>query len=269
MIFVIFISAILASLILSFAYWRFRSLFPIQNQVLRVLMYHKLSNTTKNELTVLGSDFEAQLLWLKQNHYKSISSQELILHLYQNAPLPPKPVLITFDDGYINNLDIGLPLLKKYGMKATIFLPIQHIGGTNVWDNGNEPLVDVEHIKQNHGETIEFALHSFAHMNYRFKTEREIEEDLEMMQKTLLKETIPFVSAFAYPYGGLPKKQKEKEAIKRLLKKYGIQVAFRIKDKLNPLPIRDPYELLRIGISGSDSLEEFSYRVNYGSRNLF
>ena len=264
----VIISVITATLFIILLFRRYRRIFQNPNKVLRVLMYHKLSDTAKNDLTVFHSDFDAQLLWLKQNGFNSISCKELFLHLTENTALPPNPILITFDDGYVNNLDFGLPLLNKYGMKATIFLPVQHIGGRNVWDEGNEELMNAETIRLHHGKGFEFALHSYAQINYRFKSISEVEADLDQMFETLTREKIPYFPAFAYPYGGLPKDANQKKAVKSLLNQRGIHFAFRIKDKHNPLPIRDSYELLRVGISGADSLEDFAYRVRYGSKNL-
>jgi len=94
---------------------------------LRVLMYHKLSNFDSDELTVKVDVFEKQLLYLMKHNYQSITIEQLIQCQYRGAKLPDKPVLITFDDGYENNYTYLYPLLKKYGLKATIFLPVGFI----------------------------------------------------------------------------------------------------------------------------------------------
>jgi len=53
--------------------------------------------------------------------------------------IPPKPIIITFDDAYQNLVEILPPLLSRYQFKATVLVPVKHIGGANRWDQGNWP----------------------------------------------------------------------------------------------------------------------------------
>src|SRR5437764_13161913 len=88
---------------------------------LRVLMYHKISDNGYNDyLTVPSTALEAQFKYLLQQGYSPVSFSDLVKHVRCGKTLPPKPVLITFDDGYRDNYAIMYPLLKKYGIKANI-----------------------------------------------------------------------------------------------------------------------------------------------------
>ncbi len=87
-----------------------------------ILMYHSIfKDPQRAGMHVLSPDtLEQDLRYLKDHGYTTVSIQQLIDAVYQDAPLPEKPVVLTFDDGYLNNLTYVLPLLEKYDMKATI-----------------------------------------------------------------------------------------------------------------------------------------------------
>ena len=87
-----------------------------------ILLYHSiLKDPQRAGMHVLSPDtLEQDLRYLKDHGYTTVSIQQLIDAVYQDAPLPEKPVVLTFDDGYLNNLTYVLPLLEKYDMKATI-----------------------------------------------------------------------------------------------------------------------------------------------------
>lgn len=89
---------------------------------LPVLMYHHVVyNWEKcNEMTVTVGRLEQDLQWLAENGYHTVLPRELAA----GQPLPEKPVLITFDDGYRSNYDLAYPLLQKYRAKAAIALMV-------------------------------------------------------------------------------------------------------------------------------------------------
>src|SRR5579872_5044332 len=85
---------------------------------LRVLLYHNVSaDGRRDDLTVSSSQLEEQFQYLQQAGYTSIAFSDLIAYCDHSKPLPPKPVLVTFDDGFRNNATIAYPLAKKYGIK--------------------------------------------------------------------------------------------------------------------------------------------------------
>ena len=86
-----------------------------------ILMYHHLSEDVTNSEMVSPEQFEAQIRVLSEAGYTRVSFDELQAYVLRGAPLPEKPVVITFDDGYESNYTLAYPILQKYGMKATIF----------------------------------------------------------------------------------------------------------------------------------------------------
>ncbi|PAK35923.1 polysaccharide deacetylase family protein [Bacillus safensis] len=93
---------------------------------LPILMYHSISSG--NSLRVPKSEFASHMKWLKENDYVTLSPEEAYQVLTTNSIPSEKYVLITFDDGYTDNYTKAFPILKQYGMKATIFMIEQSIG---------------------------------------------------------------------------------------------------------------------------------------------
>ena len=93
-----------------------------------ILMYHYLSEPPagadiyRRDLSVTPSLFAQHLDRLLAEGYTTIRLNDLLLHLTQGAPLPPKPVILTFDDGYRDNYVNAFPLLRDRGMTATFFI---------------------------------------------------------------------------------------------------------------------------------------------------
>ena len=89
---------------------------------LPVLMYHGLceDESRRNQYMIDPKCFENDLQYLKNHGYNTILISELIDSVKNDKPLPENPIILTFDDGYLNNYTYAYPLLKKYGMKAVI-----------------------------------------------------------------------------------------------------------------------------------------------------
>ena len=117
---IILVLIICVFLSLRFSWWRKNISFNYS----RVLMYHMVSehlpkNKSKfNRLRVKPSEFEKQLIWLKNNGFTSFTLSELV----NLEVIPKKAVVLTFDDGYEDNFTKAFPLLKKYNFKATIYI---------------------------------------------------------------------------------------------------------------------------------------------------
>ena len=87
-----------------------------------ILMYHHLSEDVTNSEMVSPEQFEAQIRALSEAGYTGVSFDELQAYVLRGEPLPEKPVVITFDDGYRSNYTLAYPILQKYNMKAAIFV---------------------------------------------------------------------------------------------------------------------------------------------------
>ena len=108
-------------------------------RVLRVLMYHKVNDLQGNPVTVPVALFEEQMAQLRDLGYSVVSVDAVLDHFSHGAPLPPKAVLITFDDGYRDNLRNAAPILQRYGYPAVVFVPIGYLDSVR-------PLPHEEHL---------------------------------------------------------------------------------------------------------------------------
>src|SRR3954464_3324983 len=87
---------------------------------LRVLMYHKVNNLPGNPLTMPVSLFDEQMHQLRELGYTVVGLDAVLHHYTDGKPLPPQAVLITFDDGYHDNLDNAAEVLRRYGYPAVL-----------------------------------------------------------------------------------------------------------------------------------------------------
>ena len=175
---------------------------------LPVLMYHSIGPLREGFdefLTIPTEMFEEHLQWLRRHEYTPIHVADWTAYLREGKPLPAKPVLLTFDDGYRDTAEFGFPLLKKHGFKGTLFLVANHIGTTNSWDRhlnvAELPLMTTEEIRYWAANGIEIGSHSCSHPDMRACSDAEIEAEMRE-SKSILHEIagVP-VNCFAYPYG--------------------------------------------------------------------
>ncbi|MGI8421992.1 MAG: polysaccharide deacetylase family protein [Gaiellaceae bacterium] len=93
-------------------------------RALRVLMYHKVNDRPENPLSVPVGLFDEQMALLRERGYAVVSLDAVLDHVAGRAPLPACAVLITFDDGYRDNLENAMPVLQRYGYPGVVFVPI-------------------------------------------------------------------------------------------------------------------------------------------------
>ena len=163
------------------------------NRTVLVLNYHKIANEHKS-LSVTLDDFEQHMKWLQEYGFTCITPGQLYDFVANGADLPEKPVLITFDDGYKDNYTNAFPIMKKYGMKGTIFVVTGFLGVYDnylTWDQAKE-LLDA-------GFNIES--HTYSHKSMTEASDEDITKELVKSRQTI-KEKLGIDSDFmAYPTG--------------------------------------------------------------------
>jgi peptidoglycan/xylan/chitin deacetylase (PgdA/CDA1 family) len=137
-----------------------------------VLMYHRVVPSLPgpdpygNCVTV--ASFESHLRWLARRGYTGVPLGAVAEALGgARGPLPRRPVVITFDDGYEDNHRHAWPALRRHGFGATVFLVSDAIGGHNHFDAADNPepvpMLSVEQIRAMHGAGIDFGSHTCTH----------------------------------------------------------------------------------------------------------
>jgi peptidoglycan/xylan/chitin deacetylase (PgdA/CDA1 family) len=167
----------------------------------------------------------------------------------------------------------ALPILKKYNVKATFFIPFGYIGKTDLWNKKNgasqEKIMTVEQLKSIDSGLVEFGHHSFNHNRYSQLSKEEILYDFKNSYEAIKQSQLKVFPILAYPYGDFPKKGIKKEDFFDLLEKNGIKAGFRIGNRVNKLLIKSKYEIQRIDIKGEDSLLAFKLKIRFGKLRLF
>jgi peptidoglycan/xylan/chitin deacetylase (PgdA/CDA1 family) len=97
-------------------------------RTLRVLMYHKVNDVAGNRMSMPVSIFDEQMAQLGELGYTVVDLDAVLAHYVAGAPLPEGAVLITFDDGYRDNLENAAPVLQKYDYPAVQFVPLGYVG---------------------------------------------------------------------------------------------------------------------------------------------
>lgn len=158
-----------------------------------VLNYHMV-NSMFISLAVEPEDFDWQMKYLVDHGYHTITPDELYDFLAGTGELPERPVLITFDDGYVDNYTTAYPILKKYNLKATIFVVTGFLSkrkGYLTWDQLRE--------MEQHGITIES--HTVTHAPLPELSDDRIREELVESKKHAERELGHPIEFIAYPTG--------------------------------------------------------------------
>lgn len=230
-------------------------------------MYHNVSNLDIDSvgLTISTSKFEEQLKYISTEGYKSYFVSEI----YSETEISKKGLIITFDDVTENQLTYAVPLLKKYNVKATFFIPFSYIGESDLWNDGSEKIMTIEQLKSLDSEIIELGHHSFFHRKYATLTTDEIQQDFDKSFEVIRQNDLKVVPALAYPYGNYPKKGNQKADFFKVLEENNIKMAFRIGNRVNRFPFKNKFEIQRIDIKGQDSLTAFKWKLRFGKLRLF
>jgi O-antigen biosynthesis protein len=171
-----------------------------------ILGYHGIARSPLRQdlsrLSLRPERFRAQLEMLMDAGFQFVTVAELV-RLAGGATPPPGYAAISFDDGLRNNLTVALPILREYGLRATIYVTVGYLGGTSPWigPKGDNRMLNEEEVRELAAAGWELGAHTMTHpdlsvLDYE-ACRREIEDS-----KTALEEIggVP-VETFAYPFG--------------------------------------------------------------------
>jgi peptidoglycan/xylan/chitin deacetylase (PgdA/CDA1 family) len=217
-------------------------------------MYHSLAKPGYQpskkyaRFVVTTEAFEAQLAYLKDNGYTSMA-----VNAYLKAPaVTDKTVILTFDDA-LADFELAVPLLKKYGFSATLFVPTAFVGGRSSWMPGEDsqhPLLSWQGLRDLAKEKIDIAAHGHAHLQLDNVPLNIAKADIERGKETLEQHLGWAVSSFAYPYGYYT------AATQQLVKAAGFAGACSVDKRLSFAP--DSFAISRLTVAGGMSTKAFA-----------
>jgi peptidoglycan/xylan/chitin deacetylase (PgdA/CDA1 family) len=228
---------------------------------LPILLYHRVAipegTFRHNGYTVTPKNFSKQMKYLYDHGYHPITLGDWLDYCDHVRILPPKPVIITFDDGYKDNYTYAYPILREYQFTATIFLVVERIGDFNQWDKDftQVPLLTWNEINEMSCQGIIFGTHTLSHQRLTkinpIMAQKEICASREILEDRLIKP----VEFIAYPNGDYNLE------IKNLVRKSGYRGAVTTQRGMNRAT-EDHYAMKRIYIFRDDTFLDFVSKID-------
>lgn len=173
-----------------------------------VLMYHSIATRSAarfRRFTVDPGEFADQMGYLHAAGYRTVTAADLAAHRLTGRPLPGRPVVLTFDDGFTDFAVTALPVLRAHGFAATLFVPTGYVGSTAGFlrDCGEEqrPVLSWPQLRDVAAEGVEVASHSHTHPQLDRVPDAVAREEIRW-SKCLLEDNLGReVTGFGYPFG--------------------------------------------------------------------
>jgi peptidoglycan/xylan/chitin deacetylase (PgdA/CDA1 family) len=182
-----------------------------------ILMYHSISyceNPFFRRFTVTPERLEEQLDYLSTHGYTPLTVSDYIQRVAGagentgentgQAQVPPRPVVLTFDDGYADFYTAALPLLRQYQATATLYIVTGYVGGTSGWmqreGEADRPLLNWGQIREIAASAVECGAHTQTHRPLDALSAAECRQEIEDSYR-LVAEQVAAPRSFAYPFG--------------------------------------------------------------------
>lgn len=210
-----------------------------------VLMYHEIGDEANNNY-VSAKEFAAQMDWLAQNGYHGVTLGQVYHHLYDGAPIPPKPVGITFDDGYKTFATIAVPILRQHQFGATNFVITGSVGQPGYMNWGD--VVALPKLG------MEVGAHTVNHLDLRTLKGDRLRHEIADSRRDLEEHLGIPVEFFNYPAG-----RYNDETVKAV-EEAGFLAA--VTTDYGPAVAQDsPYLMERVRVLRDDSVTSLGHKV--------
>jgi peptidoglycan/xylan/chitin deacetylase (PgdA/CDA1 family)/GT2 family glycosyltransferase len=236
-------------------------------RTLHALVYHHVGparSAADASLTVSTEDFARQIRGLARRGYVGIAPSAWLAWRREGRPLPPKPILVTFDDGYADTAANALPVLKRFGFSAGLFIVTGELGGTNSWDAGKgmpvHRLLTAEQIRAWAAQGFEFGAHTRRHRDLTRLDAAELRDEISGSAADLAGILGAPPLSFAYSFGRYDEAARASAA-------ETFALAFTIEGGLNTLET-DPFLMKRAGVKPGRPGADFWIRARLGRNPL-
>lgn len=226
-----------------------------------ILLYHRLiamadveaGRVPDTEMIWVSYDtrFAEQMDYLKCNGYTTIDLDDYLEIRSGRMPLPDKPVLITFDDGYLSNYKLAYPVLKRNGQKAVIFVPPEPDEYTHNIVKGVDGFLNPEQMRELVANGVAIESHTLTHCVLNELDNASAMYELTESKRRLEEITGRPVGHIAIPRAGYSRR------IRRLVKEAGYLTAC-CNNKGSATGLSDLLALPRIVIERDMSVEDFA-----------
>ncbi len=185
-------------------------------QAIPILVYHSVDtecSSAYRRWMVLPSEFDAHMGVLADNGYQPMTISNLATRLRQGALLPPRAIAITFDDGLADFRTGALPVLRRYGFPATLYVVSGYVGKTSRWlaplGEGGRAMLNWRELRNISEAGIEIGAHSVCHPQLDILTIARASQEIAGSKRALEDGLGCEVPSFAYPHGYFNRKTQD------------------------------------------------------------
>ncbi|GAB1329551.1 polysaccharide deacetylase family protein [Streptomyces sennicomposti] len=218
---------------------------PRQGPFPWVAMYHSVGDCSHDpyRVTVTPERLERQLAWLRRRRLRGVSMGELLAARARGEARGL--VGLTFDDGYADFVTGALPLLRRWGCRATLFVLPGRLGGDNAWDplGPRKQLLAADGIRHAAAEGVEIGSHGLTHVDLTRADNRTLRAEVAESRDRLTELTGVRTEGFCYPYGTVD--ARVAEAVREAGYSYACAI--------DPGPLTGPYALPRAHVGQGDT----------------
>jgi GT2 family glycosyltransferase/peptidoglycan/xylan/chitin deacetylase (PgdA/CDA1 family) len=228
-----------------------------------VLMYHAFGVRDEGDRYVISRRaLSRQLRLLKLFGYRGVGFDEVARCLRERRLPPRRALAITIDDGYLDNLEVAEPVLRRHGFPATVFLVSGKLGGVNDWTTegalANRPLLSAEQVDELRQREIAIGAHTRHHPELPEQADEAVREEVGGSREDL-RPRFGEVGTFAYPFGLFDERAVAAAA------EAGFEGACTVEPRLVSL-LDDPLRVPRVEVRAGESLPRFLLNVWLGAR---
>ena len=226
-----------------------------------ILIYHRICRDDESfrcEFVVTTSVFREQMKYLARRNYYTPRLSEVLAWNGQAPRTEKAPVVLTFDDGYLDNFENALPILQEFGFTGAVFPVLDPDRRTSWWDDLpalRAALMSPQQIRAMEHAGMEFGSHSLSHRSLPQLTDSELAEELTRSREVLGSIVERPLAVLAYPYGDA------NERVKRAVQRAGYSAALAVNS--GPLAIEtDRYEIRRVRVTNRASEAYMKFKLS-------
>ncbi|GAB4003831.1 polysaccharide deacetylase family protein [Nocardioides ultimimeridianus] len=222
---------------------------------MRVLMYHGVDDIASDRdphgMFVRPDVFRQQLEHLLETGHTPID-EATYLGALRGGPLPAKPVLVTFDDGYVSVAEHATPVLVELDVPSVLYVPVGLIGRRSEWldEAHRHAIMTVDELLDLDLGRMALGLHGFDHSDLVGRSEAELRRNTVDSRAELSRLTQQPIRTFAYPYGG------HDAAARRATEGAGFEAAFAVHDGSGD------FAITRVDVNATDTMRTFAIKLN-------
>lgn len=225
-----------------------------------ILMYHSVNDapaTSARALSVAPATFAAQLRYLRRRGFTGLTFGELCERGRAGQPLPPRPIVLTFDDGYADFIEEALPVMIEQGFPATLFVTTGWLddAGLNAVGTPPDRMLSWSQLAELETAGVEIGAHSHSHAQLDQISASKLRAELTDSKRALEDRLGHPTDSLAYPYGYSNKRVRE------FTREVGYLQAASVGNAV-AIPAGDPFRVPRLTIRRSTSSPAFARTVN-------